>query len=69
MHIFADDAEGIWSGKGDVAADLRLDDPLRTEAEGSGVGVARLLLKCLPMDGAAVETGRRACLEAAGAQA
>jgi hypothetical protein len=52
-----------------VAGDLRLNDLLRAEAEGRGVGVARLLFKHLPANGAAVETGRRAGLESAGAQA
>ncbi len=42
---------------------------LGAEAERRGIGVAGLLLEGLPVDGAAVEARRRACLEAAGAQA
>ena len=69
MHVLADEAEGLRRGEGDVATDLRLDDLLGAEAEGSGIGVAGLLFEGIPADGAAVEAGRRAGLEAAGAQA
>ena len=39
------------------------------EAEGRGIGVAGLLCEARPVDGAAIEAGRRAGLEAAAAQA
>ena len=45
MHIFANDAQRFRSGEGDVAADLRLHDLLRAEAEGSRLGIARLLFE------------------------
>ena len=69
VHVFADEAQRFRRGEGDVARDLRLRNFSGAKAEGSGVGVAGLLLKHLPFDGAAVEARRRAGLEAAGAQA
>ena len=69
MDVLADDAERLRRGEGDVAADLRLDDLFGAEAEGRGIGVAGLLFEGVPADGAAVEAGRGAGLEAAGAQA
>ncbi len=69
VHVFADEAQRLRRGEGDVAADLRLDDFLGAEAEGRGIGVAGLLFERLPVDGAAVEARRRSCLEAASAKA
>ena len=69
MDVLADEAQRLRRGEGDVAADLRLHDFFGAEAEGRGIGVAGLLFKCVPADGAAVEARRRAGLEAAGAQA
>ena len=69
MDIFADEAQRLRRGEGDVATDLRLNDLLGAEAEGRGIGVAGLLFERLPVDGAAVEARRRSGLEAAGAKA
>ena len=54
MHIFADDAERLRGGEGDVATDLRLHNSFGSEAEGRGVRIARLLLESLPTNGPAV---------------
>ena len=62
MHVFADEAERLRRGEGDVAGDLRLNNLLCAEAEGRGIGVAGLLFEHLPVDGAAVEARRRAGL-------
>ena len=48
-----------------MATDLRLDDLPGAEAEGGGLGVARLLFESVPANGAAIETWGRARLEAA----
>jgi len=69
MHVLSDEAERLRRGEGDVARDLRLDDPLCAEAEGRWIAVSGLLFEHLPANGAAVETGRRTGLEPAGAQA
>ena len=69
MHIFADDAQRFRRGEGDVAADLGLHDLSGAKAERRGIGVAGLLLEGVPADGAAVEAGRCAGLQAAGAKA
>ncbi len=69
MHVLADDAMRLRRGVGDVARHLRLRDPAGAEAERRGVGVARLRGETRPVDGAAIQTRRRAGLEAAAAQA
>ena len=69
VDVFADEAQRFRRGEGDVAGDLRLDDFRGAEAERGGIGVAGLLLKHAPVDGAAIEARRRAGFEAAGAQA
>ena len=69
MHIFADDAQGLRRGEGNVAAYLRLHDLFGAKAEGGGVGIAPLLLEGFPADGAAVQAWRRPRLETARPQA
>ena len=65
MDVLADEAQRLRRGEGDVAADLRLHDLLRAEAEGRGIGVAGLFFERVPADGAAVEARRRSRFEAA----
>ena len=67
--VFADDAQRLRRGVGDVAADLALGNLAGAEAEGRRLGVAGLLLEARPVDGAAVEARRGSGLEPAAAQA
>ena len=71
VDILADDAQRFRRGVRDVARDLRImvRHALGAEAEGRGIGVARLLLKARPVDGAAIEARRSAGFQAAAAQA
>ena len=58
MDIFADDAERLRRGVGDVAGDLALRDFSGAEAEGGGIGVAGLFFEARPVDGSTVEARR-----------
>ena len=49
VDVFADEAERLRRGEGNVATDLGLDDLLCPEAEGSGIGVAGLLFERVPV--------------------
>ncbi len=69
MHILANDGERFRRGEGDVATDLRPSDGFGAKAERRGFGVAGLLVKLRPIDGAAVDAWRGSRLEAAIAQA
>src|SRR6266568_4842256 len=69
MDVFADDAQCIGCGEGDMTAYLGLHNFLCAEAERRRIGVAGLLFKSVPANGAAVETGWRASLETAGTKA
>ncbi len=53
----------VGVGRGDVAVELRLIDPVGQEREGDRVVVARLGLQAFEVDGPAVEPGGRAGLE------
>src|SRR5437016_2864896 len=70
MDIFANDPLRFGRGPGDVARDLRLvvGDPASAKAEGGWIDVAGLYLKTGPVDSAAVQTRRRAGLQAAATQ-
>ena len=71
VHVLADDAMRLGRGVGDVAGDLRvvMRDALGAETERCGIVVAGLHGEARPVDGASVEAGRSAGLEAASAQA
>src|SRR5690348_15472777 len=71
MYVLANDALRLRRGPGDVARDLRIvvRHTLGAEAERSGISIARLQLKTRPIDGAAVQPGRGAGLQAASPQA
>src|SRR5258708_2082483 len=68
MHVFADDAMRFRGGESDIARHLLLRDLFCAEAERRGIGIAGLGFESRPVDGAAVETRRRARLQAAAAQ-
>src|SRR5882724_5360271 len=70
MHVFADDAMRLFGRERDVAGHLCvvMGNAPGAKAEGRRVGVARLLGKLRPVDGASVETWRSAGLQTASAQ-
>jgi hypothetical protein len=65
VDVFADEAEGLGCGVGDVAVDLAEGEFAGAEAEGGGVFIAWLNFEAGPVDCAAVETWGRAGFEAA----
>ena len=71
VHVLADDAVGFGRGPRNVAGNLRvvMRHALGAEAEGSGVGIARLHREARPVDGASVKARRRSGLQPAAAQA
>src|SRR6266852_4052775 len=71
MDVLADDAVSFFRREGNVARDLGVvvSDAFGAETERRGIGIAGLNLEGRPVDGASVETGRRAGLQAATAQA
>src|SRR5262249_37900294 len=69
MHVLLNDAMRLRRGEGHVTRHLLLRDLLGAEAEGRGVGIARLHFKTRPVDAAPVESWRRPGLEAAATQA
>ena len=71
VHVFTDDAVRLLGGERDIAGHLAVgvSDSPGAEAEGRGIGIAGLHLEARPVNGAAVQAGRRAGLQAAAAQA
>src|SRR5713226_3916908 len=67
MDVLANDAVSFVGRERDVAGDLRIVmcDAFGPETERRGIRVARLNLEGGPIDGAAIEAGRRAGLQAA----
>src|SRR5258707_13850129 len=65
VHVFSDDAVRLCRGEGDIARHLLLRDLLCTEAEGRGIGVARLHLKAGPVNASSIQPRRRSGLKPA----
>ena len=63
MRVGLDDAVGLGGGAGDVARKLRRRDRGRHRGEEFRLGIAKLDLEALPVDGCAVEPGRGPGLE------
>src|SRR3954447_8428777 len=56
---FGQDAVGLVSGVSQIALNLSTVDLFGKERERGGIRIARLRLKARPVDGAAIEPGRR----------
>src|SRR5579864_9478045 len=71
MDILANNTVCFGSGPCDVTRNLRfvMRNPLGAETKRGGIGVTGLHVKLRPIDGAAIEAGRRASFQAASAQA
>ncbi len=65
----AENAVRLFVGVADVALDLRAVDAPGHKRKWRGLGIARLGLELRPVDGAAIQAGRSAGLEASPAQA
>src|ERR1700677_3132963 len=53
--IFADNPQRLRRGEGNMTADLRLNDLLRTKTERGWGGIARLFVECVPANGPSIE--------------
>src|SRR6478672_6278955 len=59
VHVLSNDPVRLCCGEGDIAGHLLLRDLFSAEAERRGIGVARLHLKTLPINAAAIQPGWR----------
>ena len=64
-QALSNDLVGLLIGEGDAASNLRGRDLVCQEREGHGRIISLLHVQLIPMDGRAIEPGRRAGLEAA----
>src|ERR1051326_5616763 len=63
VEVFADNLMCPVARISDIAGDLRLRDLAGMKREGCGIIIAGLTFKTRKVDGAAIETGRRARLQ------